>query len=196
MIPEKYEYSFTVKGRYASGMKTTMTGTLWDVDDYPQSAFKEAVRCCQEMTPDSPLIVDTETGGNVVLRKLVPKKKNMIKHGTPPYLECSSKGDKRFSAFYAQVNGQSIEKQYQAAKRFADGSAGLSWQMAKGKKCANQGEVTQIYESLWRQYIKENPELLPVLMAATGLSDMFGQPGHNCQATVLWKIRNEALNGQ
>lgn len=27
----------------------------------------------------------------------------MIMHGNSPYLECSSRGDKRFSAFYAVV---------------------------------------------------------------------------------------------
>jgi hypothetical protein len=32
--------------------------------------------------------------------------------------------------------------------------------------------------------------LLPVLIAATGLSDMFGKPGSVCQAEVLWEIRN------
>lgn len=115
----------------------------------------------------------------------------MIKHGNPPYLECSSKGDKRFSAFYAQVDGQSIEEQYQAAKRFDDGSTGLSWRQAKGRKAVNQEEVSELYERLWRQYITEHPELLGVLLAASGLSDIFGQQGHMCQATVLWNIRNE-----
>lgn len=118
----------------------------------------------------------------------------MVRHGEPPYLECSSKGDKRFSAFYANVNGKSIEAQYQAAKRFADGATGLSIYGAKGRRAVNQDEVIALYEQLWRQYIKEHPELLEVIMEASGLSDIFGQPGHNCQATVLWKIRNEALH--
>ena len=114
----------------------------------------------------------------------------MIRHGIAPFLECSSRGDKRFSAFYARVNGKSIEEQYQAAKRFADGSTGLGWREAKGKQAINQSEVATLYSQLWDAYIEQHPELLSVLKSATGLSDMFGQPGHVCQATELWRIRN------
>jgi hypothetical protein len=42
---------------------------------------------------------------------------------------------------------------------------------------------------LWDQYIAENPELLEVLKAATGVSDVFGKAGSVCQATELWRIR-------
>lgn len=114
----------------------------------------------------------------------------MIKHGEAPYLECSSKGDKRFSAFYAKVRGKSIEELYQAAKEFEDGSIGLSWKEAKGRKAVNQKEVAEYYAYLWDRYIDENPELLEDLKAASGLSDVFGQEGHCCQATELWRIRN------
>lgn len=113
----------------------------------------------------------------------------MIKHGKAPFLECSSRGDKRFSAFYARVNGKSIEQQYQAAKVFADGRTGLSWREAKGMKAVNAAECAELYRTLWDQYIAENPHLLTVLRNASGLSDMFGQPGHCCQATELWRIR-------
>lgn len=40
-------------------------------------------------------------------------------------------------------------------------------------------------------YIEENPHLLQVLRAQSGLSDIFGQPGRACQATELWRIKNE-----
>ncbi len=114
----------------------------------------------------------------------------MIKHGVAPFLECSSRGDKRFSAFYAHVNGKSIEHQYQAAKQFEDGSTGLHWRAAKGRKAINMDEIATLYSSLWDQYIATHPELLLVLQEATGLSDIFGQPNHQCQATELWRIRN------
>lgn len=114
----------------------------------------------------------------------------MIRHGEPPYLECSSRGDKRFSAFYAKVNGRTIEEQYQAAKVFEDGRSGLTWKEAKGKVAVNQEYCRRLYSALWDQYIDENPELLDVLKNAAGLSDIFGQPGHACQATELWRIRN------
>lgn len=117
----------------------------------------------------------------------------MIKYGSPPFLECSSRGDKRFSAFYAKVGGQTIEKQYQAAKVLEDGSTGLSWRDAKGRKAANARECAELYSKLWDQYIRENPDLLLVLQQASGLSDAFGQPGHCCQATELWRIRCASL---
>jgi len=115
----------------------------------------------------------------------------MIQHGTAPFLECSSKGDKRFSAFYAKIDGMSIEEHYQRSKILEDGSTGNSWRYAKGKKAINQGDCSAYYSKLWDLYIQQNPELLEVLRAASGLSDMFGQEGHCCQATELWRIRND-----
>ncbi len=117
----------------------------------------------------------------------------MIKHGHAPFLECSSKGDKRFSAFYAVVNGRTIEDQYQAAKVFEDGATGLSWRQAKGKKALNQAECSELYAKLWDQYIAEHPELHETLVKSTGVSDVFGQAGHCCQATELWRIRAKLL---
>jgi hypothetical protein len=117
----------------------------------------------------------------------------MIRHGAPPYLECSSRGDHRFSAFYARIGARaynSIEDLYQAAKVFEDGTTGLTWRKAKGRKAVNMDECAALYSRLWDEYIAENPKLLDVLKAASGLSDVFGQPGHVCQATELWRIRN------
>lgn len=115
----------------------------------------------------------------------------MITHGKAPFLECSSKGDKRFSAFYAIIDGKSIEDHYQAFKIFEDGTTGLTWQKAKGKKATNQKEASVFYSELWNKYIEKHPDLLIVLKNASGLSDMFGQAGHCCQATTLWQIRNQ-----
>ncbi len=121
---------------------------------------------------------------------LIEKGNKMIRHGEAPYLECSSRGDRRLSAFYAVVNGKTIEEQYQAAKIFEDGSSGLHWKKAKGRKPINQEECHALYSFLWDQYMKEHPELLEVIRSASGLSDLFGQEGHCCQATELWRIRN------
>jgi hypothetical protein len=115
----------------------------------------------------------------------------MIKHGEAPYLECSSKGDKRFSAFHAKVSGRSIEDRYQASKVFEDGTTGLSWREAKGRLPVNMDYCRRYYSWLWDEYIIANPSLLKVLREATGLSDTFGQEGHVCQATELWRIRND-----
>lgn len=119
----------------------------------------------------------------------------MVRHGNPPYLECSSKGDKRFSAFYARVCGRSIEEIYQAAKIFEDGTTGLTWKEAKGKRPTNVEYVRELYSRLWDTYIEQHPELVSVLLAASGLSDMFGTPGSVCQATELWRIRTILAEG-
>ena len=117
----------------------------------------------------------------------------MIRFGTAPFLECSSKGDVRFSAFYACLklfDGKSIEEVYQAAKVFADGSTDLTWREAKGRRCVNADEARALYSRLWDLYIEENIMLLDTLQQASGLSDIFGQQGHACQAEELWRIRN------
>ncbi len=118
----------------------------------------------------------------------------MIRYGVPPYLECSTRGFTPFSAFCAHVrdeqgNYRSIESVYQAAKIFEDGSTGLTWREAKGRKAVNQNYCAALYSRLWDLYMQQNPALLPTLLEATGLSDIFGQPGHVCQATELWRIR-------
>ncbi len=119
----------------------------------------------------------------------------MIRYGSPPFLECSSRGDRRFSAFSARIRqrgNRSIEDLYQAAKIFEDGTTGLSWQRAKGRKAVNAAEAASLYAILWNKYIADNPNLLQILRSAPGLQDQFGQPGHCCQATELWRIRNTA----
>lgn len=47
---------------------------------------------------------------------------------------------------------------------------------------------------LWREYLNENPTLYAVLANVSGVSDMFGQHGHMCQATMLWDLRTEWLS--
>lgn len=120
-----------------------------------------------------------------------------VYHGKPPFLECSSAGDRRLSAFYAVVKGRggkTIEEIYQGAKQFrnADGTitSGHSIKEAKGCRPINGAEVRLLYGTLWDEYMMENQHLFPVIAAASGLSDRFGQPGSVCQATELWRIRN------
>lgn len=117
----------------------------------------------------------------------------MIRHGEAPFLECSSAGDRRFSAFFARIKGRggkSIEEIYQAAKVFRNGDTGLPIDEAKGFRPVNVKECAELYTRLWDEYMIENPSLLRVLTKASGLSDKFGRPGGVCQATELWRIRN------
>lgn len=118
----------------------------------------------------------------------------MIKHGMPEFLECSTMGDVRFSAFHAHLkdSGRCIEIRYQSAKVFEDGSTGLNWRDAKGRRPVNHETVARLYSHLWDRYIAENPGLLLVLKRAKGLSDVFGRKGSVCQATELWRIRNSS----
>jgi hypothetical protein len=117
----------------------------------------------------------------------------MVRFGEAPYLECSSKGDKRFSAFSARLDytgGASIEECYQSFMVFEDGSTGLSWREAKGKRAVNQSECSEYYRFLWREFFKENPKLLEFVKTQSGFSDIFGQKGHCCQAEEIWRITN------
>lgn len=115
----------------------------------------------------------------------------MLRFGIEPYLECSSKGDKRFSAFYARLKcegNKSIEELYQGSKVLEDGSINNDWRKAKGKKATNPEEIRKYYAILWNTYFKENPELLDVIGQYKGFSDIFGQEGHACQAEEIYRV--------
>ncbi len=47
---------------------------------------------------------------------------------------------------------------------------------------------------LWDEYIEENHHLLEVLKEYNGLTDQFGRKGFPCQATELWRIKNDMNN--
>ncbi len=70
---------------------------------------------------------------------------------------------------------------------------GLDWRAAKGRKPINIAECATLYARLWDEYLAENPHLGPVLTAASGIQDTFGQRGHQCQAIELWRIRAALL---
>lgn len=135
----------------------------------------------------------------------------MLTRGVAPFLECSTKGDKRFSPFYATVKGVSIETAYHARKILRpktpvlfgpDKHTNLSWQRAKelqksGWILTNPKRCATLYAEMWDAYMKENRELLDVLAKASGLSDMFGQESGNvCQVIELWRIRAAYKRGE
>jgi wobble nucleotide-excising tRNase len=123
----------------------------------------------------------------------------MVRRGEEPFLECSSKGDKRFSTFFAYIKrrNDTIENIYQSSKVFDDGVTGLDpkscKQYQKLHSIINMKECTTLYKQLWLEYLQENPLLLDELTKYSGLSDIFGKEGNNCQATVLWEFRNRWL---
>jgi hypothetical protein len=122
----------------------------------------------------------------------------MVRFGREPFLECSSKGDKRFSALYARIRwrkNMTIEELYQRRKIFEDGSTALSFKEAKGRKPINIIDCRQWYSQLWREYFDENPELLLEISQYNGFSDIFGQQGSACQAEEIYNIARERLIG-
>ncbi len=121
----------------------------------------------------------------------------MLRFGADPILECSSKGDRRFSALYARIRfrgNRTIEELYQARKLILiDGQyiSGLSVKEAKGKSCVNIEDARLFYRQLWAEYFHENPELYEVIRPYRGFSDVFGQVNHACQAEEIWLIHQK-----
>lgn len=114
-------------------------------------------------------------------------------------LECSSKGDKRFSAFYAKVSVfgkvDSIEHHYQRCKKF-----NYPVSNPKGKKPTHieiNGVkydikyLTPFYKLLWIKYLDQHPELVKYARTFDEYNDMFKGKSVNCQADVIREyIRN------
>lgn len=106
--------------------------------------------------------------------------------------ECSSKGDKRFSAFYAKLkDGRTIEEAYQldvkGYRKF-----GNSPMLGKGKPPLKKYEGDALwlaYLDLWWKWCGENPHMLLILKDLANmhngiLSDMFANTPIN-QAHAL-----------
>lgn len=87
-------------------------------------------------------------------------------------LECSSAGNKKFSAFHARINifgkTECIEQVYQLSKRFGD-FVPQDWRDSKGKEpthmCVNGvtldvSHLSGFYKCLWIKYLDAHPELV------------------------------------
>lgn len=112
--------------------------------------------------------------------------------------EVSSKGDSRFSAFFAIMpGGRTIEQWYQCDVKGYD-IGGRSWQSGKGKPPIfpyPDDHLWQMYLSLWRLWaIHHGPLLLELKEKAAQhgnvLSDRFATSDIN-QARALATILNE-----
>jgi hypothetical protein len=109
-------------------------------------------------------------------------------------LECSSKGDKRFSALYAKVSAfglmDTIENHYQKSKRNANGATVKKGQpvdhMVLNCHKFSASMLTSWYRLLWVKYLDGNPELVEYARQFDEFSDMFrGKSTINCQADVI-----------
>lgn len=112
--------------------------------------------------------------------------------------ECSTKGDKRFSALCALMpDGRTIEQWYQCdIKGFDPG--GTNWRIGKGQppKLAYTGDsLWQAYLTLWKVWAVNNVVLIKELAEAmpnhdNTLTDCFASSSIN-QARALATILNE-----
>jgi hypothetical protein len=98
--------------------------------------------------------------------------------------EVSSRGDRRFSAFYAKLpDGNTIEKAYQSAKGTGKGKPALDPNF----------NYWDEYLSLWTIWADNNPNLLKELaIIAKGkvITDQFASTNNN-QARALAHLLNE-----
>lgn len=120
--------------------------------------------------------------------------------------EVSSRGDKRFSAFFAKLSdGRTVEEAYQLdVKGYRRlGYTVLQAQQDRGVHAPLQMSAEERYEKylgLWRQWAKENPAAIEELREkARGkvLTDMFSSLGADSvnQARALAQILNESAPG-
>lgn len=121
---------------------------------------------------------------------------NEIKWSRRGGYEVSSKGDKRFSAFYAVLSdGRSIEQHYQCDIKGYD-VGGTNWKLGKGKPPLDSSiDLYQQYKKLWIAYLSKNPELIVELLGLARsrdntLSDCFASSEIN-QARALADILND-----
>lgn len=88
----------------------------------------------------------------------------------PQGYECSSQGDKRFSALYAKLSdGRTLEEAYQLDVK-GWRAVTSDWRDAKGNKPYNEktrAELWEEYLELWEQWARENPELIEELERIT-----------------------------
>lgn len=112
-------------------------------------------------------------------------------------LECSTKGDKRFSAWYATVKmfgiTTAIEWHYQGCKRFAACDSAY-YSNPKGKKPSHieindikltVKYLTPYYKLLWVRYLDSHPELVEYASQFDEFNDSFRGKSINCQADVI-----------
>ena len=109
-------------------------------------------------------------------------------------LECSSRGDKRFSAMYAKVEAfgvsDTIENHYQKSKRNAAGGSVRKGQpvdhmVLNGSKFS-ASMLTDWYRLLWIKYLDGNSALVEYARQFDEFTDMFrGKNTVNCQADVI-----------
>lgn len=117
----------------------------------------------------------------------------------PGVLQCHSRGDRRFSALYANITikgkTRSIESFYQDAKRDFNGNrAGkgkpVSYFICPYSDITFSAEALSVfYAALWVHYFAVNPHLYGFIQNYDGFIDIFAGRAINNQASVIKRIR-------
>lgn len=107
--------------------------------------------------------------------------------------ECSTKGDKRFSALCARMpDGRTIEEHYQCDVKGYD-VGGTNWKLGKGKPAIREVDLWSSYLILWTIWALNNPIIYELKDLAkhhnNTLSDCFANTEVN-QARALSVILN------
>ena len=130
-----------------------------------------------------------------------------------PTLECSTKGDPRYSAVCAKINGISIENRYQLCKRFfKDGcilhpssfKEAKHWQykiysflldfMVNDQPYSLEC-LSMYYNALWYVYLTKNPELINNAQKFNSFTDCYRKNNtKNCQADVIALVVNKGID--
>lgn len=114
--------------------------------------------------------------------------------------ELSSRGDKRFSAFYARMpDGRSLEQHYQCDVKGYD-PGGTNWRLGKGNPPVREVDLWEEYLNLWRIWAAGNQESLNDLFNKTRDSERVFSDGYATtpvnQARALSVIMNEIFVNQ
>ena len=127
-------------------------------------------------------------------------------------LECSTKGDTRYSAVCAKINGISIENRYQLSKRFFHNGCIVhpsSFKEAKHWQYKNEyylldfvvdgvpyslEYMSMYYKALWYVYLIKNPELITNANKFDEFTDCYKKPNTlNCQADIIELVVNKGI---
>lgn len=115
-------------------------------------------------------------------------------------LYCDSRGDRRFSALYAEItlkdgSRTTIEKYYQSVKRGYSNEhlrkgAPVHHVVINGVEYP-PSILTPLYNRLWEMYFEQNPELLEYAKQFDNFVDRFAGKSINTQAKAIEALVNK-----
>lgn len=124
--------------------------------------------------------------------------------GKEPFIEISKKGGAQFKEFNPYTislkdnPGNTIEQILQAAKRYEDGSIGLSIAEAHKKNgvVVNKIAIHNLCLALWISYFLENRHLVDTILSYGGFSDYYAKYYSRFHLDALWIIRGLEVKHQ